>query len=217
MSTPATRRPMICAARTRRALVRRRRAGPPRSLPPRWTLLRNSSPCAARRIAATTRSPTTNARMSRPLLSATNFWMSTFCLALCSVSMIASATLIDVGEDHADALRALEQLDDDRRAADALDRGQDVRRGRARRPSAGMPMSWRLRICSERSLSREPRDRRARSSSEKTPICSNWRTTAVPKNGDRRADARDRPRRRAAAGDGGSRGRARAPRRGSRT
>jgi hypothetical protein len=60
--------------------------------------------------------------MSLPLLSLTNRWMSTFCFALCSVSMIASATLLVVREDHADALRALEELDDDRRAADALDR-----------------------------------------------------------------------------------------------
>ena len=32
--------------------------------------------------------------MSRPLLSLTKRWMSTFCRVLCSVSMIASATLI---------------------------------------------------------------------------------------------------------------------------
>ncbi len=34
--------------------------------------------------------------------------------------------LLGVGEDDADALRAFQQLDDDRRAADAGDRGQDV-------------------------------------------------------------------------------------------
>ena len=43
-------------------------------------------------MAATTRSPTTSARMSRPRLSAMNFWMSTFCLVEWSVSMMASAT-----------------------------------------------------------------------------------------------------------------------------
>ena len=32
--------------------------------------------------------------MSRPLLSLTNRWISTFCRVLCRVSMIASATLI---------------------------------------------------------------------------------------------------------------------------
>ena len=49
------------------------------------------SPRATRRMAATTRSPTTIARTSRPLLSATNFCSSTLCSVLWNVSMIASA------------------------------------------------------------------------------------------------------------------------------
>ena len=62
---------------------------------------------------------------------------------------------LDVGrEDDADALRALEQLDDDRRAADTLDRRHARRRGCARTSSAGIPMLWRERICVARSLSR---------------------------------------------------------------
>ena len=93
MSTPATRRPMIWAARTAVRSYSSGRASTGSTEPPRCTLDRNSSPCAIRRIAATTRSPTTSARMSRPLLSATNRWISTFCFVLCSVSMIASATL----------------------------------------------------------------------------------------------------------------------------
>ena len=45
---------------------------------------------------------------------------------------------------------------------------------------AGIPKWWRLRICRLRSLSREltmPVDELA----QNTSICSNWRTTAVPK------------------------------------
>ena len=131
-------------------------------------------------MAATTRSPMTNARMSAPLLSSTNFCTSTFCRALCSVSMIASATLAEFGQDHAHALRALEQLDDDRRPADPLDRRQHVLAVAHEGRSRGMPMSCRLRICSERSLSRElamP----AAVLGVNTSICSNCRTTAVPK------------------------------------
>jgi hypothetical protein len=116
-------------------------------------LLRNSSPWATRRIAATTWSPTTNARMSLPLLSFTNRCTSTFCFAVCSVSMIASATLVVVREDHPDALRALQDLDDDRRPADPLDRRQHVL-AVAHERGLGMPMSCRLRICRLRSLSR---------------------------------------------------------------
>ena len=58
----------------------------------RWSGTRR--PGRWRRIAATTRSPTTKARMSRPLLSSTKRWMRTFCLVLCSVSITASATLV---------------------------------------------------------------------------------------------------------------------------
>ena len=94
MSTPATRRPMICAARTA-VFAYISSSSIASTRPPRWTLLRNSSPCATRRIAPTTRSPTTNARTSLPLLSATNFWISTFWRVLCSVSMIACATFVE--------------------------------------------------------------------------------------------------------------------------
>ena len=125
MSTPATRRPMICAERTA-ACSYSGVSSTASTVPPRWTLERNSSPLARRRMAATTRSPTTSARMSRPRLSVTKLWMSTFCFVLCSVSMIASAILMSGREDDADALRALEQLDDDGRPADALDGGHDV-------------------------------------------------------------------------------------------
>jgi hypothetical protein len=44
----------------------------------------------------------------------------------------------------------------------------------------GMPMRWRLRICSDRSLSRELR-MPFEELAQKTSICSNCRTTAVPK------------------------------------
>ena len=58
------------------------------------------------------------------------------CLVLCRVSMTASATSVVRGEDDADALGALEELDDDGRAADPFDRRStsrpiaDERRGR---------------------------------------------------------------------------------------
>ncbi len=63
------------------------------TVPPRCTFDRNSSPDAVRRMAATTRSPTTSARMSLPRLSEMKLWISTFCLVECSVSTIDSATL----------------------------------------------------------------------------------------------------------------------------
>ena len=45
---------------------------------------------------------------------------------------------------------------------------------------SGMPMSWRLRFCIDRSLSRLTLMAVA-VLRQNTPICSNWRTTAVPK------------------------------------
>ena len=94
ISTPATRSPMICVQRT--AVSRNSSLNSTGSAtPPRCTLLRNSCPWATRRMAATTWSPTTKARISRPLLSATNFWIRTFCFWLCSNSIIDSACLTD--------------------------------------------------------------------------------------------------------------------------
>lgn len=93
MSTPATCRPMIRAARTAVSAYSSER-WTSSTVPPRCTLERNSSPCARRRMAATTRSPTTRARTSLPLDSSTKRWMSTCWLVPCRVSMMASATFL---------------------------------------------------------------------------------------------------------------------------
>lgn len=58
------------------------------------------------------------------------------------------------GEDDADALGALEDLDDDGRAPMRLIAGRTSFRSRTK-VVWGMPMSWRERIWRERSLSRE--------------------------------------------------------------
>ena len=93
--------------------------------------------------------------MSRPRLSVTKLWISTFCFVRVQRLDDRLGDLDLRREDDADALRALEQLDDDRRAADALDRRHARRRGCARTSWRGMPMLCRDRICVARSLSRE--------------------------------------------------------------
>ena len=63
---------------------------------------------------------------------------------------------LDLGrEDDADALRALEQLDHDRGAADALDRRAHVGAVAHERRRPACAMLWRDRIWVARSLSRE--------------------------------------------------------------
>ena len=103
-------------------------------------------------MAATTRPPTTMARMSLPLLSATNFWISTFCLLTCSMSTMASARFSVSARTTPMPCVPSISLTIDRRPAHARDGVQHVAPGRARRRRAGMPMSWRLRICSAAQL-----------------------------------------------------------------
>ena len=153
MSTPATRSPMIWADRTA-ASSKAGSSWTASTEPPRWTLERNSSPCATRRIAATTRSPTTRARMSRPLLSLTKRWISTFCLVLWRVSMIASATLRSGARITPMPCVPSSSL---------ITTGAPPTRSIAGITSArsrtnvvgGITTSWRERICEARSLSRE--------------------------------------------------------------
>jgi hypothetical protein len=99
---------------------------------PRWTLLRNSCPCATRRIAPTTWSPTTNARMSRPLLSATNFWISTFCFWLCNSSTMPAADSTDSASSTPMPCVPSSSLMTTGAPTDALDGGQHVLFCRAR-------------------------------------------------------------------------------------
>src|SRR5262249_41941850 len=100
-STPATRRP---SARAAASAVLRYSAGSLNelALPPRCRFDRNSPATACRFLAATTRPPSTTARMSAPRDSLMNFWIRMFSsspwnasiteLAACSVS--ASTTPI---------------------------------------------------------------------------------------------------------------------------
>ena len=92
--------------------------------------------------------------MSRPLLSLTKRWMSTFCFVLCSVSMIASATLSSGARmtpmpwvpssslmtTGAPPTRSIAGITSARSRTNVV---------------AGMPMPWRDRIWVARSLSRE--------------------------------------------------------------
>ena len=125
MSTPATFRPMICAERTATCSYSGE-SSTGSTVPPRCTFDRNSSPVATRRMAATTRSPTTRARMSRPRLSAMNRWISTFCFVECSVSMIASATFTSGARITPMPWVPSSSLITTGRAADELDRGPHV-------------------------------------------------------------------------------------------
>ena len=92
--------------------------------------------------------------MSRPLLSLTKRWISTFCFVLCSVSMIASATLM-VGA----RITPMPCVP----SSSLITTGAPPTRSIAGITSArsrtnvvgGIPMLWRERIWVARSLSRE--------------------------------------------------------------
>ncbi len=107
-----------------------------------------------RRIAATTRSPTTSARMSLPRLSEMKLWMSTFCLVECRVSTMDSATFASGARITPMPCVPSSSL---------MTTGAPPTRSIAPRTSArlltnvvaGMPMSCRDRIWLARSLSRE--------------------------------------------------------------
>ena len=87
--------------------------------------------------------------------------------------------LLGLGEHDADALRALDELDDERRAADDVCTRPSMSFVECAKPVTGSPMPARARSCSERSLSRE-RVMACELFSVSTFIISNWRTTAVP-------------------------------------
>ncbi len=124
------------------------------TVPPRCTLERNSSPWARRRIAATTRSPTTSARMSVPLDSSTNRWMSTCWLVPCSVSMIASATFL-VGARITPMPWVPSSSLITTGAPPTMSIAVDTSPRLRTNTVAGMSISWRERIWVARSLSRE--------------------------------------------------------------
>ena len=146
---------------------------------PRCTLARNSSPTADRRMAATTcrrpRRRGCRGRGSRSRISGSA--RSAGALQGLDDRL---GNLGGVGQDHADTLGALEQLDDHRRAAELLDRRQVRRCASARKRSAECRSLCRLRTWIERNLSRETAIA-CDELSVNTPICSNCRTTAVPK------------------------------------
>ena len=179
ISTPATRSPIIWAAFTA-TFFTSSESSIASVVPPRCTFERNSSPTAVRRIAATTRSPTTKARTSRPLLSAMNCWISTFCRVLCRVSMTASATFLSGAR-----ITPMPWVP----SSNLITTGAPPTRSIAGRTSprsrtnvvAGMPTPWLEKSWVDRNLSREfaiP----VEVFGVYTLICSNWRTTARPKN-----------------------------------
>ena len=135
MSTPATLQAHDLRRAHRGLLVLRRQLDPLDGAAAVHVRAELVAAARVRRIAATTRSPTTRARMSRPRLSLTKCWMSTFCFVAVQRLDDRLGDLHLGREDDADALRALEQLDDDRRPADALDRRDARRRGCARTSS----------------------------------------------------------------------------------
>ena len=117
--------------------------------------------------------------MSRPRLSLTKCWMSTFCLVDCRVSMIASAIFTSGAR-----MTPMPWVP----SSSLMTTGAPPTRSIAGRTSArlrtkvvaGIPMLCRDRICVARSLSRAFEMPFA-VLGVYTSICSNWRTTAVPK------------------------------------
>ena len=117
--------------------------------------------------------------MSRPRLSEMNFWISTFCLVECSVSMIASATFTWGARITPIPCVPSRSL---------MTTGAPPTRSMAGRTSArlrtkavgGIAMLCRERIWFARNLSRALEMPFA-VFGVYTSICSNWRTTAVPK------------------------------------
>ena len=120
-SPPCTSGP--CLERTGRRRTRRgpssgppaRRSPAPRAMslifsavPPRCRLERNSPGALWRRMAATTRLPTTKARMSAPPASLMNSCTRMLASSWRKAAMTDSAALLGLGQHDADALRALE-------------------------------------------------------------------------------------------------------------
>ena len=153
MSTPATFSPMIWADWTATRWYSSS-SSTASVVPPRCTFERNSSPWAVRRIAATTRSPRTKARMSRPLLSAMKRWIRTCCRVLCRVSITASATLVSGARITPMPWVPSSSLMTTGAPPTRSIAGSTSARSRTK-VVAGMPTSWRDRIWIERSLSRE--------------------------------------------------------------
>ena len=92
--------------------------------------------------------------MSRPLLSAMNCWIRTFCLLLCRVSMIASATLLSGARMTPMPCVPSSNLMTTGAPPTRSMAGSTSLRSRTK-AVAGIPMSWRDRIWIARSLSRE--------------------------------------------------------------